>query len=158
MTDDIDLTLAGTDPAAFVLAVADLREARANAATPGPWVPYYCGIERGPGPDGVLPAISICDTGSGDADQTWPDAEHIAAEADPAHVLAAIRHWRGTVERHRSMTAANVYQVPAGMGVSDVAPYPVLICRACRVDPNYPCPDLLAVVAAAKAYLTGGAS
>jgi len=25
---------------------------------------------------------------------------HIAAEADPAHALAAVRHWRGVADRH----------------------------------------------------------
>jgi hypothetical protein len=77
--------------------------------------------------------------------------EHIAAEASPAHALAEVALWRGIVKRH---VAAD--QVP---GMSPSEPH----CRQCWSGTDlvkfmytpWPCPDLLAVVAAARAYLTG---
>ena len=136
-----DLALAGTDPAAFVLAVADLREQRARAATPGPYVARTTddvgelAHQVHAGPHGAVWLYLGSDA------QELADAEHIAAEADPDHALAEVALWRGVVERHID-------------GVDHLGPFCVCCWSRSR---SWPCPDLLAVVAAAKAYLGGAA-
>ena len=65
MTADILALLSPQTPDTWpqgILAAADLREQRAKAATPGPYVPYYTGVEQGPTQsDGTWPALTICD-------------------------------------------------------------------------------------------------
>jgi hypothetical protein len=125
-----------TDPGGYVLAVADIREQRAKAATEGP----YKARSWEPEPEhevvaGPLGAVWLY---IGDEEHDRADAEHIAAEADPDHALEAVRHWRTVVERHGS---------PARPG--DVAPW----CQTHQMRHLLDdCRALLAVVAAAKAY------
>lgn len=87
------LALLESDPGAGILAVADLREQRTKAALPGelrPSKPFSIGsgttwyVDRGDDPKAV-PAAAC---------QRPEDAVHIAAEANPEHVLAAVRLWR----------------------------------------------------------------
>jgi hypothetical protein len=128
-----------TDPAGYVLAVADLREQRASAATQGEWV---AAVQRGKTPvvgvrgdrPGTGQAIAVSGApgreGAGRA-----NAKHIAAEANPEHALAEVALWRGVVKRHT--------------GTADEL-RPRRVCACCTF--TAPCPDLLAVVAAARAY------
>jgi hypothetical protein len=130
------------DPAGYVLAVADLREKRAKAAIPGPYEVYQ------------LPERSIASAqervGLGVAGDEmghlatfvgWGEetAVHMAAEANPAHARDEVALWRGVAARHTSRSGK--------------------WCDWCGSKPAvhavWPCPDLLAVVAAARAYLTG---
>lgn len=59
----------------------------------------------------------------------------------PAHALAEVALWRGIVERHGDHGGASNYR-----GEPDPA-----LCHGCAE--RWPCPDLLAVVAAARAYM-----
>lgn len=151
-----DLALADTAPGSYVLVVALLREERARAATPGPWLQApdtHAGrvwIQRTAakwhslGPPDMEPLFSL--RGDESYAQREADAAFVVAEANSAHALAEVALWRGVVERHRPYDD----NIPA-------------LCYACHEAPEgcageWPCPDLLAVVAAAKAYLTGGAA
>lgn len=141
---------AATDPAGFVLAVADLREKRANAVRPERWTAFQTPMPgewmvAGTRRDGTADPHRIATThGLGSAQV---EAEHIAAEANPAHALAEVALWRGLARRHEPLPPR---------GPDDDQP----MCAGC-VDPGacgdgemaWPCPDLLAVVAAARAYL-----
>lgn len=126
------------DPGGFVLAVADLREARAKTATPGPYEALSLHTINGvdwqihAGPTGAVWLY----IGNGEQDRA--DGEHIAAEANPAHALAEAALWRGVARRHKR----NVLRGPDGVVVD--------ACRWC--NDRFPCPDLLAVVAACRAY------
>lgn len=120
-----------------ILAAADLREQRAKAASEGPWeAGERCIWSLGDGnpvvtdgPDGMGGVILLT------------DAEHIAAEANPAHALAAVRRWRGVVERH-----ARIDDGLRGY------------CRQCyHLYPAWPCPDLTETADEARAYLGGSA-
>ena len=133
---------AGSDQAAFVLAVAALREARAKAATSGPYVArtvdekIQLAHQIHAGPAGYV-WLYI-----GDDAEALDDTEHIAAEANPAHALAEVALWRVVAEWHGR-----------GLGEFDW-------CTTCgRVNGSvkFPCPNLLAVVAAAEAYAGGPA-
>jgi hypothetical protein len=127
------------DPAAFVLAVADPREKRIGLAHPvvdsdddiGWWVDddQNC-LEP---TDDREPLIRGGDNEIIGSVPTLPAADHIAAEANPAHALAEVALWRGIAERHQ--------RVPFGF------------CEVGDHRTDWPCPDLLAVVAAARAYL-----
>ncbi len=137
MTEVRAMLEAETDPTGFVLAVADLREARAKAATPGPYEAHQ--YKR----DSALVGGEIF---TPDIDRrpipyasTWPDAEHIAAEANPAHALAEVALWRHLAKGH------------AGHEMNGIT-----TCRSCDGAIEFPCADLLAVVAAARAYLGEG--
>lgn len=145
MTADILALLSPQTPDTWpqgILAAADLREQRAKAATPGPYVPYYTGVEQSPTQsDGTWPALTICDTVVSDRPrQAWPNAEHIAAEASPAHALAAVRHWRGVVERHTPM------RIRSKDGRD--------VCQWCDGS-LWPCDDLTETADEARAYLGG---
>lgn len=140
------------DPARFVLAACDLRTARINAATPGPYKALSLHTIDGvdwhvhAGPSGAVWLY----VGSGEQDRA--DAVHIAAEANPRHALAEVALWRLIATKHRA---------EAGM-------FPP-VCTACAPTVEYdedtdgeteflplaPCELLIAVVAAARAYLTG---
>jgi hypothetical protein len=142
----IALLDADTSPAAGILAVADLREQRAKAATAGLWHPrkeYPQTVWQGEGDptdDASSDDFGIVSTTL--AMNPAADAEHIAAEANPAHALAAVRRWRGVVERHTLMQPA---QTPW--------------CRWCDGDEaRWPCPDLVETADEARAYLGGDAS
>jgi hypothetical protein len=134
---DERLALLDVDPAAGILAAADLREQRAEAASCGPYVvdPQDHEDDEGEdyydvdGPDGGW--VAHVDTRG--------TAEHIAAEANPAHALAAVRRWRGAVERHRVLAR----QQP---GVPDW-------CDWCDAPTVWPCPDLTETADEARAYL-----
>jgi hypothetical protein len=138
---------AGQDPAGYVLAAADLREKRAKAVAPGPWLLTDPNEGSGVGPlwtvvndaflnppaDENAPWLAVeLHTGTKD------EAEYVAAEANPKHALAEVALWRGVVERHE-----------LAMDGQDIR-----CCRTC-LSTEWPCPDLLDVVAAARAYLTG---
>ena len=141
---------AGTDPTGFVLAVADLRERRAKAATPGPWRVTTDGDPCGP--DIALVHDDLDDEDS-ESDivarfvETWDAAEHIAAEASPAHALAEVALWRRLAERHQS----------EGLDAdSDGEFWRDCYCGLPWTDPartDLGCLDLLAALAAARAYL-----
>ena len=143
-----NVALAVTDPAAFVLAVTDLREQRAKAAiTEGSAPPWRvteaagcgcCANIRGGG--GTLLAS---------ADDRY--AEHIAAEASPAHALAEVALWRGVVGRHR----LGWHDPLVNLTGPTVTLQQAKCVSRCG---DWPCMDLRAVVAAARAYLTGGPS
>lgn len=125
------------DPAGFVLAACDLREARIKAATPGPYEALSLHTIDGvdwqihAGPNGAVWLYV------GSSEQDRADAVHIAAEASPAHALAEVALWRGIAGRHEP------YQDWCGR------------CQDRGGVVAWPCPDLLAVVAAARAYLGG---
>lgn len=144
---DAILALADSDPAAFILRAADLREQRAstvNEGGPGIW---YVG-------DGSIsgPGYRIADV-----HEHYPDnllTEHIAAEANPDHALAAVRHWRGVVDRHvresQQLWEHSGLGGIRGSGRADV-------CKEHRNPVAYDdCPDLAETVADARAYLSGG--
>lgn len=132
------------DPAGFVLAACDLREKRIEAVRPERWLAWpaalpgewiVAGLTRG-GPD---PHPIATTHGLHSAEL---EAVHVAAEANPAHALAEVALWRGVAKRHQR----NILRGPES----------VLNPNRCQwCNDNYPCPDLLAVVAAARAYLTG---
>jgi hypothetical protein len=94
------VALLDSDPVAGILDAADLRERRCDAVTRGEWFAEsqnvrvrILGMDETPTvamPPGRTP-MSFKDT--------WANAEHIAAEANPAHALAAVRRWRGVAER-----------------------------------------------------------
>jgi hypothetical protein len=139
-----------TDKPAFILRVADLREERANAALVGGshWTTFD-------GHDG--PALWLSEDPDGDSlnGLLMPESlsahlgddgrvavfRHIAAEANPAHALAAVRRWRGVVERHGSWKhGSNPVRFP---------------CRRCGTAGF--CIDLRDTADEAYAYLTGSA-
>jgi hypothetical protein len=133
-----DLPDPSTDPAGYVLAVAEERERRAKAAaTESPsWRDVGVAIDAASG----VPFVAPADT-----------AEHIAAEANPGHTLEAVRHWRSIVERH-SVGHACVYGSQSGHWHDAVSDTYAPNAPTVRVWISEPCPDLLAVVAAARAY------
>jgi hypothetical protein len=104
----VDLALAETDPARFVLAVADDMQEEASHVSLG--IGAFAGMTP----------------------------EHGARLV--AFLLATATQWRGVVERHGRYS-------DDGVG---------LVCAHCGYD--WRCPDLGAVIAAARAYLTGGAA
>ena len=136
MTADL-LALLEQDPAAGILAAADLRKQRAKAMG-GPWRAYgrhiveettACTCAGGP-PYGHEPHCGQELVAEFNEDA----AEHIAAEANPAHALAAVRRWVKAAERH--------HVEPFG-GVP-----------LCVYDSrNWPCPDLTETADEARAYL-----
>jgi hypothetical protein len=135
------LALLEQDPAAGILATADLREKRAKAATQGATLTRYVHgggrlANYSEGRDRTLVADFYDDA----------DREYIAAEADPAHALAAVRRWRGVVERHK----------PSRFN-SDGDPYWYSGCTLCLGYPHWPCPDLTETADEARAYLGGTA-
>lgn len=156
------LALLDSDPAGGILAAADLREQRANAATPGPWtydgnpsgavwpVPYPATLAYVQ-PRRDLPVVYAIENGDAIPTATQvANAHHIAAE-HPGVALAAVRRWRGVVERHRlvstptSASTLNIHLADTGN-------------VTCLVDYSpYPCPDLTETADEARAYL-GGAS
>ncbi len=120
------------DPAGYVLAVANLREKRIAAAEsyfPRPW---RLGAGFFPGYGVVVDARGKQITKHFERESP---AEHIAAEASPAHALAEVALWRGIAERHAAE-------------FDDGGP-----CRQC--EHVWPCADLLAVVTACQAYMGG---
>lgn len=146
--DTVELiALLDSDPAAGILAIADLREQRAKRVASGPWLARPAGSTGRPTVWDINGYLVSETPGS-------PYAEHIAAEANPAHALAAVRRWRGVVERH--------YMEP-GM-------FPPQ-CGACKpmstfdeLDgaetvwvPIWPCDDLRETADEARAYLGGAA-
>jgi hypothetical protein len=143
--------LLDTDHHAGVLAAADLREQRAAAATQGRWVAATGrgkkhGVVGVPGPEpGSGVAVAVC--GSPGTVKA-ANAQHIAAEANPATVRAAVALWRGIAQRHRWVDYPN----------GDAGDY-TTCCTGCNHMPSDPdtdlCPDMRDVVAAARAYLTG---
>ena len=147
--DTASLTaLLDSDPPAGVLAVADLRERRAKAATPGPYrVQGHAQLEEGcrclscygdswSWEIAQIDGPECKDTGDYHVMHLGhADAEHIAAEANPAHALAAVRRWRGFVRRH---AAALMWDETA--------------CKWCA-NAAFPCPDLRETADEARAYL-----
>jgi hypothetical protein len=99
---------AATDPTAYVLAVADLREQRVGAvrperwrawpaALPGEWT--VAGLTRdGPDPHPVATTHGL--------HSAEAEAEHIAAEANPAHALTEVALWRAVVAAEECFGAA----------------------------------------------------
>jgi len=134
------LALLDSDPAAGILAVADLREQRAKAVVGrGEWHVEFNGygdltLWTRSGPEDPAPQHVIA----------WYEVdraiegmfEHTAAEANPAHALAAVRRWRGVVKRHTH-------------GGPD-------ICSGCGEE-AWPCPDMTETADEARAYLGGTA-
>ena len=104
MTADILALLSPQTPDTWpqgILAAADLREWRCDSVTRGDWYAdgqavrvQVLGLDETPAvavpPARTQLTLKACEI----------NAEHIAAEANPAHALAAVRHWRGVVERH----------------------------------------------------------
>jgi hypothetical protein len=144
------LALMESDPAAGILAVADLREQRAKAATPQRWE-----VEDWPLKPDRWQVFARMDTVATDATQS--DAEHIAAEANPAHALAAVRRWRGVVERHKPMETQLWERAGLGgirgAGLARVCAW----CPAPRTSYTpWPCPDLTETADEARAYVSDG--
>lgn len=139
------------DPAGFVLAACDLREARIKAATPGPYTarPYERGVSALVGgeiftPDPDLRPIPYA--------TTWADAVHIAAEAAPVHALAEVTLWRLIATKHRA--EAGMFP-PVCSACAPVIEYDEDTDGETEFLPLAPCELLIAVVAAARAYLIG---
>lgn len=154
--DDI-LALFEEDLAAGIRAGADLREQRAGIIPRGAltlyrgdvwlgdvaeqlrmfdmfgddhWWPYKAGEPSHPfGGDPVSPEV----------------AEHIAAEANPTHALAAVHRWRGVVKRHG--------------GQERFGPRSERECGTCigsfayEEGADWPCPDLTDTADEVRAYL-----
>jgi hypothetical protein len=130
------LALLDSDPAAGILAVADLRERRVKVASPGEW-------RSSPGMSTIYSPVP------GGHQRTaialYPvDAEHIAAEANPAHALAAVRRWRGVVERHKLIDQDTLFC----SWCSDESAHP---------DTAWPCVEIRETADEARAYLGGAA-
>lgn len=119
-----------TDPTGYVLAVADQREQRSKA------IGALGGLAAEVHPDGrAWVNAEHPDHWHTASMHGYPRlAEHIAAEANPGHALTEVALWRGIAERHI-------------VGVDHLGPFCV-----CCWSRGFPCPDLLAVGAAAKAY------
>ena len=82
-----------------------------------------------------------------------PECAALAAhETDPDHVRAAVRRWRGVIERHH---LAHYYPQVTGSAASPL-PKAVRVCARC-VNAGFPCYDLTETADEAVAYL-GGAS
>jgi hypothetical protein len=126
------------DPAGYVLAVADLRERRAKVATESPYIVHssLSGLAKVYSATAEPGMQRVAITGTDE--QASLDAEHIAAEANPAHALAEVALWRGVAQRHDP--------------VPGLEPLECGVCGERYTGQLWPCPDLLAVVAAAKAY------
>lgn len=125
-----------------ILAAADLREQRATlAAAGGQWHVDHDGygdltLWSRAHPDDPKPVPLLRDYA---VDRVVTGSfEHIAAEASPAHALAAVRRWRGVAGRHRHYISER---------------------RLCanNCPGRYPCDDLTETADEARAYL-GGAS
>jgi hypothetical protein len=119
-----------TDPTGYVLAVADLREARIEEVMVGPYQVQTIdgGHQIHAGPDGAV-WLYI-----GDADADWIDAEHISAEANPAHARAEVALWRAVANLPHAWQCYSTGQI---------------VCD-CPTRPT-----LDHAVAAARAYLDG---
>ena len=141
-----------------ILAAADLREQRAKAATPGRWgagngTTIAAGLEQ-TSPGCITYDVKIAEVDDDrwesadneiDAEeQAEADAEHIAAEANPAHALAAVRRWKKTAERH----GPDAWAFYEGRAKCHAHRRPVYVEH---------CPDLTETADEARAYL-GGAS
>lgn len=135
------LALLDSDPAGGILAVADLRERRAKAATQGGW---FSGGTMVYTEERSSRLIAVTGTPARELDMA--DAVHVAAEANPAHSFAAVRRWRGVVERHQ-------------LGVYDSEILGRVVACACctTLADEYPCPDLTETTDEARAYLGGAA-
>jgi hypothetical protein len=142
------LALLENDPAAGILAVADLREKLAKAATPGPWLQApdtHAGqvwIQRTKakryslGTPDMEPLFAVRGHGDENYEQREADATFIVAEANTDHSLAAVRRWNGAVTRHYRDNDRPV----------------------CGHDQrSWPCPDLTETADEARAYLGGTA-
>ena len=126
-----------------ILATGDLRVLRANLINEGGPGIWYVGPDHTiNGPDYLIATVEDIYGGR--------LTEHIAAEANPAHALAAVRRWRGVVKRH----------------VRESAEIEVSVCAHCVMSgpdgyvwgvESWPCPDLTETADEARAYL-GGAS
>lgn len=117
------LVLLDSDPAAGILAVADLREQRATD--------YGDGATR-LARQHLRLSLNL-----------HAMSDYIAAEANPAHALAAVRRWRGVVERHRMIDSL----------------FP-LSCDWCSQETDdllvvWPCPDLTETTDEARTYVGG---
>lgn len=134
------LKMLDDEPSAGILAVADLRERRARAATQGTWdvmdptdtdLPHLVAfrVDADTGFDDDY--VSLAEPGD---IVHVNDVEHIAAEANPVHARAEVAQWRGVVKRHFCGDSGTL-----------------IYCEWCRSE-DWPCADLLDVVAAAKAY------
>lgn len=138
---------ATADRARFLMAVADLLERRAQRVPAGPYsTPAYSAGTPHSDLINLGPQAHIEDPQARIFGRDAPAiAEHITAIADPGFALTLVALWRGIAGRHRAgwtnpkWVEGDIVQVPQ--------------CAA-RCG-NWPCPDLLAAVAAAQAYLTG---
>jgi hypothetical protein len=88
-----------TDPAGYVLAVADLREQRARDVAEGPWCPQW--VYQAVRHIGRNVDLECADHGYDCP--TWDryDGAFVAAEANPPHALAEIALWRAMAYEHR---------------------------------------------------------
>lgn len=125
-----------------ILAAAEVREQRAKALgamAPPPW--RVVSTEFGTGLASEGPSKAIYSNGQMLMARVESRlCEHIAAEASPAHALAAVRRWRGVVERH-----ARIDDGLRGY------------CRQCyHLYPAWPCPDLTETADEARDYVSGG--
>jgi hypothetical protein len=138
------LALLDRFPATGILAVADLREQRATAATQGPWIAWqgdhYWKVDRAP--DGP----HVCNTGRTTWNGTAEDAVYIAAD-HPEVALAAVRRWRDTATRHGQVN------VPLADGSGDT----VRRCKACGHIGDSDCRDIALTADEARAYAGGAA-
>jgi hypothetical protein len=90
------------DPAGFLLAAADIREGRIAAATAGAWEAFCPGSEGWEVREVVPPTVRrrrriIAKLRGGTFQQDRADAEHIAAEANPALARGEVALWREIV-------------------------------------------------------------
>jgi hypothetical protein len=137
--------LLDTDPAGGVLAAAELRETRAKTLPAWDMGPTDEGHEFRLLPEGhhgsyesqyceIQYHHSIDPQNGAQYAHAETIAEHVAAEADPAHALAEAALWR-VIVKSCGPYSDNGMEVLCGRG-----------------DP-WPCPDLSAAVDAARAYL-----
>ncbi len=98
---------------------------------------------------GVLPDRAVDPAGFllAAADRVEQDAAAIVGESPrlSAFVLAQVALWRGIAGRHWGKRTVAMPPHPDG---------PIYCCATCMTD-VWPCPDLLAAVEAAAAYLGG---
>jgi hypothetical protein len=129
------LALLERDPAAGILAAADLREQEIEQC-------WLCGS---------LGAVALHNTATAQFGRNLWTAHRPESRSHPvtrcpvcsAHALAAVHHWRKLVERHQLL------EEYGSLGT-------VRCCAMCNTpEADFPCDDLTDTVGEARAYLGG---